>query len=174
MPLPVGPERLVYAGGTRPFPPSLRGNYLQVGHLHTSDEPNPFPGNNHVQNDPLEYVIVRHVMVDRTLEYRIAKPDARALFIPTNKVRPHLEVGDWYYGPDVVWTYIETETNKANAVQGLLYVRRDAPVWWQYDAVCPADQMPLIIRPLREPREYTPVEFYGLYDECPPECCDES
>jgi hypothetical protein len=174
MPLPPGIERLVFAGATRPFPAPISGRELDVGFLGTFEITTEFVGVPNVQQDEKpKFVEVTHALVDRTFVYRILSEDAKALFVPENKFRPNVEVGDWFYGKDEVWKFITKNSADRDKCRGIVYARRDAPIWWRIEGVTPADAALPALRPMFGPGELVPVEFRGLYDQTPPRCCDE-
>lgn len=174
MPLPIGIERVVFAGATRPFPAPISGRELDVGYLTTFViSKGHFAALPRVQDIEQEYVEITHTLVERTFVYRILRQDVRALFVPTNKIRPHVDVGDWYYGETIIWNFITAASKCPDACQGIVYARRDAPIWWHAEGMTPADAALPTMRPMFGPGELVPVEFRGLYDKCPPHCCDE-
>jgi hypothetical protein len=179
MALPIGIERLVFAGATRQFPAPISGRELDIGFLDTYViKKGEFakairPGESDVPDADLAYVEVTHALVDRTFAYRILSEDAKALFVPENKFRPHVDDGDWYYGENRIWKFISDNSADRDKCRGIVYARRDAPIWWRIEGVSAADLALPALRPMFGPGELVPVEFRGLYDQTPPRCCDE-
>ena len=81
---------------------------------------------------------------------------------------PNLEDGSWYYGVETVLDYIRTH----KVAHGILFVSKLATVRWHSEGAGTARELTHIMRPHMSPREATPVQFRGLYDEGCPDICD--
>ena len=169
MPLPNIPGRIAYMAETRPLPPSPRGKlelaYIEHENMH-------FAESEHLQEvDEVCCVKLTQVRLDRTFEYWIHPDHVRAIFIPKNSIYPNLEDGDWYFGSEKVRKYVEANVHGTDTVVGIVYVCNDASIRWRVDGSSSMRDMREVVRPLFAPKEFSPIEFQGLFDSSDI-CCD--